>query len=288
MFERNCPTCNSTIYYKNEINKNGAEKKKRKCRKCVYDERKILYSGEGNPFFNKKHTEELKNKFSCERKGKNYSPKTQFKKGYISSYECNPIKIWKIKYDDETYDKKVKELKEKQSKATKGENNPMYGKPSPNGSGNGWSGWYKGWFFRSLGELSYMINVIERFNLKWESAELKKFGITYYDWNNEKRTYFADFIIENKYLVECKPKKLWNSDKNKRKKEGAIIYCNEKKLKYKVTQPRKITYKELVLLYNEGKIKFLKKYDEKFKQYKCIPIKETSDSLDRDTVTGIR
>ena len=34
----------------------------------------------------------------------------------------------------------------------------MYGRFSPRGSGNGWSGWYKEWYFRSLLELSYMIN----------------------------------------------------------------------------------------------------------------------------------
>jgi hypothetical protein len=39
----------------------------------------------------------------------------------------------------------------------------MYGKPSPNGSGNGW-------YFISLHELSYMVNVIERFKLKWNSG----------------------------------------------------------------------------------------------------------------------
>ncbi|MBR4316812.1 MAG: hypothetical protein IKP65_07630 [Alphaproteobacteria bacterium] len=42
------------------------------------------------------------------------------------------------------------ELKKKYSEKSKGKNNPMYGKPAPKGSGNGVSGWYKGWFFRSL------------------------------------------------------------------------------------------------------------------------------------------
>jgi len=50
----------------------------------------------------------------------------------------------------------------------------MYGKPAPIGSGNGWSGWYKGWYFRSLLELSFMINVIERFKMSWQNAETKK------------------------------------------------------------------------------------------------------------------
>ena len=82
----------------------------------------------------------------------------------------------------------------------------MYGKPAPIGSGNGWSGWYKGWYFRSLLELSFMINVIERFNMPWISAENQTYKISYVDTNLKQRNYYADFIIDNKYIVECKPK----------------------------------------------------------------------------------
>jgi hypothetical protein len=163
---------------------------------------------------------------------------------------------------------KAKEIKEKLSKAFSGEKNPMFGKPAPQGSGNGWSGWYKGWFFRSLKELSYMINIIERFNLKWESAEIKKYKINYVDWNGNNRTYYADFIIENKYLVEIKPKCLWNSNIVKRKKEAALEFCNKHNLKYKLTEsPKLIQSEQLLFLINEGVLKFTNKYQEKFKKW---------------------
>ena len=80
----------------------------------------------------------------------------------------------------------------------------MYGKPSPQGSGNGWSGWYKGWYFRSLLELSYMILVIERFNISWSNGE--KIKITYKNFSGINRNYFPDFLLNNKYIIEIKPK----------------------------------------------------------------------------------
>jgi hypothetical protein len=62
-------------------------------------------------------------------------------------------------------------MKKKMSDSISGEKNFWFGKPSPVGSGNGWSGWYKGWYFRSLLELSFMIKVIERFKFSWKSAD---------------------------------------------------------------------------------------------------------------------
>jgi hypothetical protein len=178
----------------------------------------------------------------------------------------NPAVNQKGKTIDELYGKeKANRIRVKLSKASSGENNPMYGKPSPRGSGNGWSGWYKGWYFRSLNELSYMINVIERFNLSWESAERKKYRIEYKDFNGTNRTYYPDFLIDEKYLVEIKPKKLWQSDNVKRKKEAAIEFCKNKNLKYKLTQSIKtLTFSELKILVENNEIKFTERYIEKF------------------------
>jgi hypothetical protein len=177
---------------------------------------------------------------------------------------------WLDKYKGKTWDEfygieKSKILKQKMSNANKGEKNNMYGKPSPQGSGNGWCGWYNGWFFRSLKELSYMIYVIERFNLKWENGEKQRFKINYVDFSGEKHTYHPDFFIEDKFLVEIKPKHLWNSDGVKRKKEAAIEFCKLYKFKYKLTECQKqITPMEIKKLIDENKLIFIKRYQEKF------------------------
>jgi len=186
-----------------------------------------------------------------------------------SWHGINPGFNQKGKTIDEIYGKeKADIIREKLSKKSTGENNPMYGKPTPIGSGNGWSGWYNGWYFRSLRELSYMINVIERFNLKWENAEKRKYEIKYLDYKGTPRTYRPDFLIENKYLVEIKPKKLWNSSNIKKKKEAAIIFCNEYKLKYKLISPRMLSFEEINILVEQTKLEFLDRYKKKFDEWK--------------------
>ena len=182
-------------------------------------------------------------------------------------YGKNIYEIWVGKYGEEIANKKLLITKKKHSDNNSGEGNPMYGKPSPNGSGNGWSGWYKGWFFRSLRELTYMVEVIERVNLKWESAETNKWKIQYEDYKGTPRNYFPDFVIEGKYVVEIKPKKLWDSDSVIRKRKAGELFCEENELKYKITDITCISDKKILSLYNEGKIKFTDKYEIKFKKW---------------------
>lgn len=206
---------------------------------------------------------QLKQQCSNNTSGKN---NPMYGKNYQSYAIVELGKSQKGKTFEEIYgNEKATEIKAKISLKTSGENNPMYGKPSPEGSGNGWSGWYNEWFFRSLKELSYMINVIERFNLSWQSAETSKYKIKYVDWEDTERTYHPDFLIEGKYLVEIKPKKLWNSDNVIRKKKAAIEFCKNKNLKYKLTESAKtLTFNDLKILVNTKKIKFIKRYKEKF------------------------
>lgn len=170
---------------------------------------------------------------------------------------------------DEIHGKEKSDIiRKKISDKVSGKNNPMYGKPSPSGSGNGWSGWYEGWFFRSLLELSYMVNVIERFNLKWENAEKSKYKIEYFDYKGTPRTYYPDFLVEGKYLVEIKPKRLWNSSNVKDKKDAAVIFCEKNNFKYKLISPRKLTFDEINLLVEQTKIKFTDRYKMKFDKLK--------------------
>jgi len=272
IFSRECPECEKELIYKNEGSLKIANKLNVSCVNCTrkrvfntaeYKKKRSVLSIEqnkiyGNPFQNKKHTKETKQKISEKVK-------------ILVSGENNPMfgrtfyECWIDKYGIEEADIRLKDFKEKQSINTTGSNNPMYGKPSPKGSGNGWSGWYKGWFFRSLLELSYMVSIIERFNLNWKNAETNELKIEYVE-DDINRNYFADFLIEDKYLIECKPKSLWNSKKVKLKKEAAIEYCKNRNLKYKMIDVKRLTTDEILNLYNNNKIKFTNRYEEKFRE----------------------
>lgn len=111
-----------------------------------------------------------------------------------------------------------------------------------------------------------MINIIERFNLTWENAEKNKYTINYKDEDGNNRTYRADFLINNKYLVDCKPKSLHNSSLNKLKKEAAIEFCNGFGFKFKFTEIPRLSDQEFKYLKNNNKIKFIERYEKKFKE----------------------
>jgi len=186
------------------------------------------------------------------------------------NYQTYGLKKWVNDYQKgKTYEEiygvdKAKQIKSKLSELNSGKNNNMYGKPSPQGSGNGWSGWYKGWFFRSLKELSFMINVIERFGFKWENAEKKKYKISYKDYDGTDRNYFADFVLDKKYLVEIKPKNLHKSVTVLLKKEAAIDYCDKNNLNYKLIDSKDLTFEKINKLYMNNDIIFIERYEKKF------------------------
>ena len=283
---RECPKCSEEIEYKSSISYKKALKDNKPCQSCTAKERSnrpqsraILLnnlnhgSGVDNNMYGKtvydvwvvKYGEEVAEKKFLDFKlkmrkinneSKNMSGKTVFD-------------IWVEKYGEEVADEKMNELREKHSKNNSGEGNPMYGKPSPQGSGNGWSGWYNGWFFRSLRELTYMIKVIERFNLKWESGESNKYKIPYIDYKGNKRNYFPDFVIESKYIIECKPRRLWDTPSVLSKKEGALKFCGDNGLVYKTRDVGTLNEEEIKELYNNKEIKFTERYERKYKENYC-------------------
>lgn len=267
-FERICPSCSLPLKYKNSKDCYKSEKEGKICRNCMYKARGEKYSGKGNPFYGKTHSEEIKKKISEENKGKRLSPGTEFKKGNINKNHVTFKESLSRKYGEgsDLYKEKYQRYKDKVSFNTKGDKNPMYGKPSPIGSGNGWSGWYKGWYFRSINELSYMVNVIERFGISWVSGESKKFKIEYTDQKGITRNYFTDFILNGKYAIECKPKKLWDSNDVTLKKEAAMNYFSEIGIKYKIVECRRLEIEEIRKLRTEGNLKFLERYEIKYKK----------------------
>lgn len=231
----------------------------RRCKKCL----------KNNP--NKKHfSEEHRQKLRMANLGKKYSKETNDKKASFG--KNNPMHgksfydVWLEKYGKDEADRLLKLKKTRNSIASSGKNNPMYGKPSPQGSGNGWSGWYKEYYFRSILELSFIINYIERFNFTVKQTESDTYKIPYVSYDGKERNYYPDFLLNNKYLVEIKPKKLIDGSNLVRLKANAANeFCKNNGLIYKLIHPKKVlSYSEIDELYISGKIKFTEKYKEKY------------------------
>ena len=279
VWTRNCPDCKCVIEYKTTSARNFSERNNSFCVNCAY-------KGERNPFYGKKHSKETIDKVL---KTKETSPawQAQVAAKRTPEYRAEASKnsmgkknprygmgslkdIWTRKYGAEEAEKRWNEWRAKESTASKGERNPMYGKPSPQGSGNGWSGWYKDWFFRSLGELSFMINVIERFNFQWKTGESRKYVVEYVDYAGQTRNYFPDFILNDKYLVEVKPKKLHDTPKILAKTKAARLFCEKNNLKFKIIAPKPFTETEILDMYLSGTIRFTDRYEEKFRKLRML------------------
>lgn len=96
-------------------------------------------------------------------------------------------------------------IKKKISIATTGSNNPMYGKPSPKRSGSGISGHFKQYYFRSLLELTCILDMIKN-EIVFESCDGRKNFRFNYTLDGVERTYFPDFYLPNTdEFIEVKP-----------------------------------------------------------------------------------
>jgi len=116
-------------------------------------------------------------------------------------------------------EEKAASIKAKLSEKSRGENNPMYGKPSPLKSGGGTKGFYRGYYFRSSMELLFMHNCWKR-GIVFVSAE-KNFAVEY-ELNGIKRTYRPDFYLpETNTVVEIKPLYMTKFANNVKKFEAA-------------------------------------------------------------------
>ena len=271
IYTRICPQCKNKIEHKHKVSWKKSVKEKRVCLKCrsknlfaTKEHREKMAStvwksryGKDNPFYGKKHSKKTKKILAekCPRYGKDGG-----------MYGRSFYDVWVEKHGKEEANERMVQYKKKMSKSKSGKNNPMYGKPSPMGSGNGWSGWYKEWYFRSLRELSYVINVLEENNLEWISAEKKKFMIPYKDWDGTSRTYRADFFVENKKLVEVKPNRLKQAITNSLKAKAAKKFCKENGYEYEMVEAKRLKDDQILDLYKKGLIKFIDRYEAKFKE----------------------
>lgn len=261
---RTCPSCGKEIQYNTASAYYKAGERKSSCMDC----RNKNYSGVGNPFYGKKHTEESRKKISAV--DKSYTQTAVFKQktkegmgDKLGKVGGDPYKFWLAEFGKEVADLKALQMNSK--KGLPGERNPMYGKPSPQGAGNGWKGWYDGIFFRSIRELMFRIEMEEQ-QKSFCSGESRKTVIQYTDPMGQVRNYFPDFIVEEKHMVEVKPKRLWNTPTIKAKRLAAEQWCQQNGMDYSLNDP-KIDIDKIKKLWEDGRIKWQKGYEERFKEF---------------------
>lgn len=267
---RVCPKCGSNVGH---TTRGGAHSGIRDGRLCSDCGRECLpdHSGENNPFYGKRHSLETRAKLAAV--DKSYAQTDDFRlkmretmKKRIADGE---VRLSNYEYDVIRYGEEVAEEKRvaaalKKSAAASGENNPMYGKPSPAGSGNGWSGWLSGRYFRSLLELNFMLH-----NPSYESAETEEFRAAY-EWLGKSRTTTADFVNrEERHLVECKPLSLHFAP-NVVARCGALReLCDGIGYKFEIVDPGKPDRSTILTLFEDGELMWLPRYEEKFKKWLC-------------------
>lgn len=214
------------------------------------------------------HKESFRKNHSTPEQKQQFAAKTAHYGKSNGMYGRSFYEAWVEKYGKEEADKKLEDYKKRKSEKSSGKNNPMYGRPAPKGSGNGISGWYKGWFFRSLRELSYMVNVIEKEGHKWRSLDnTSDFRIKYLDKDGHERSYCPDFLIDDNIIVEIKPKKLQELDLVVRKQNAAIMYCKSRNMRHIITDVEIMDFSIIKSMVESGEIRFTEKSLVKFKKY---------------------
>ncbi len=169
--------------------------------------------------------------------------------------------VWSRTLSGEALESKIAEAKAKQSAHSSGSGNPMYGKPSPQGAGNGWKGWYKGHYFRSLREVCFMIRMDEE-GREWRTGET--LSIRYLD-NGTERTYRPDFIVGTD-VYEIKPLRLQKTPSVQAKATAGEQYCKEHGMTYHlIDEP--VLIGRIGYAFGTKAIKFSRDYAERFVKY---------------------
>lgn len=171
---------------------------------------------------------------------------------------CRITKTRKGKTYEEIYGEKLaSDIKKKLSYSLTGIKNHMYGKPPPKGSGGGIDGWYKNFYFRSLLELSFLIDMSDK-GIDVQTAETTKFKIPY-KISGVIKNYFPDFYLPTEnIIIEVKPFCRINEPINILKFKAAYkMYDN-----FKIVSERdfkKITKNKLTELINANIVKLRNK-----------------------------
>lgn len=286
---RYCPICNKEMKYDCKTTYEKAIKNNSMCKECRNKpENNYMFGKSVYEYWVNKYGKEVADKKTKEKNDKLSKPilekmiakygkeigrqkyqefiKKQSKNNSGSNnsmFGKSVYEVWLEKYGEEIANHKLSECKSKQSKSSSGSNNPMFGRPTPKGAGSGWSGHYKGYYFRSLLELSYLKYLLDN-DIKFDNAERVKYKIQY-ELDGKVRNYFPDYyLINTKEIVEIKPKKLINIKENKLKFQSAQIkYGNKFKIKTE-EDIEVIDLKKLYQLYLSKELIFDKRYEQKF------------------------
>lgn len=179
-YSRLCPSCGTEKFYPNQNRLNIALKKNRPCKSChmkkLYKENPERNRGENNPMF---------------RKG------------------C--VEVWRQSLSAEEFAVKMVEYRQMLSKQNSGSGNPMYGKPSPKGSGHGISGRWEGCHFRSLLELQFLEWHYHKFGCMPKTAETPSYKVSL----PSGKHYYPDFVRADGVVVEVKPRRLLSANAEK-------------------------------------------------------------------------
>lgn len=181
--------------------------------------------------------------------------------------------VWVRRHGQAEADKRMDAFREQCRQRSKGSGNPMFGRPTPRGAGNGWKGWYRDLYFRSLRELSFML-ISERDGVEWIAGETLR--IAYIDTQGTERTYRPDFIC-GRDVIELKPAKLINTPAVRAKTAAAQAYCAEHGLSYKIFDCG-IDLDLIQHAYESGLLVFARDYAVRFETFltASLPASETS------------
>lgn len=127
-------------------------------------------------------------------------------------------------------------------------------------------GYYKGWFFRSLKELSFVL-LCEENGQKWQSAETEELSVTYTDVYGKKRKHFADLLVDKHIIVEIKPKAYQKSKTVKLKSQAMQQFCNKNGYHYMVVSPKIVPIAKLKELVDKNEILISEELQTKFSKY---------------------
>ena len=274
--KRNCPKCGTEIIYSSREGLWWGKKKNSPCRRCRSDKSGFLQryatkgsnTGADNGFFGHHHSLQTIDNLAQQKYGCKLTKERKKRLSEVFSGNGNNMYgrslygVWEEKYGREEANRRLSRFVAKQRQNNTGSGNPMFGRPSPGGSGNGWSGWYRDTYFRSIRELSYIVKVLENQHT-WISAERKDMAIKYVNFLGRERNYFADFLVDDCVLVEVKPKRLHNSQAVMVKADAARKFCTQMGWTYKLTDVIPLNTGEIYQMFLSGLIRFLPRYEKR-------------------------